>query len=75
METKKKKTVTLPELIEECGGPSEFGRQYGFDRASTSQWKLLKCLPSAEKMALIVKKSNGRCSYKSMIETFINGGN
>lgn len=73
METKNKKTVTLPELIEENGGPSEFGRRYGFDRASTSQWKLLKCLPSAEKMVEIFEKSKGRCTYQKMIETFVKG--
>ena len=73
METKKKKTVTLPELIEENGGPSEFGRRFGFDRTSAHQWATMKNVPTLKKMVLIFEKSKGRCTYQKMIETFVKG--
>ncbi|GEM_PF-6512205 len=66
-----KKQVTLPELIEENGGPSEFGRRFGCDRTSSHQWARLKNLPSIKKMREIVKESKGRCTYAMMIETFL----
>lgn len=73
METKKKKTVTLPELIKENEGPSEFGRRFGVDRTSAHQWQTLKNLPSAKVMVEIFEKSKGRCTYQKMIETFVKG--
>lgn len=73
METKKKKTVNLPELMGEFKSVSEFARTYGVDRISAHQWKTLKNLPSAKVMVLIFEKSKGRCTYQKMIETFVKG--
>jgi len=62
--------MKLQEFIAELGGPTMASKRLKTTRSAISQWNIGAALPSTRMMMKIVKVSNGRCSYKEMIEPY-----
>lgn len=57
--------------VEHEMGLDTFCKKIGAGRQSVYQWRLGMCLPNARKMKAIVRMSEGRVTYKTMIEDFV----
>lgn len=62
--------MKIQEFIKEFGGPKIVSEKLKTTRSAVSQWNIGKAIPNTRMMIKIVKLSEGRCSYKEIIENY-----
>lgn len=60
---------TFQKWVEECGGIGEVAVRLGTTRAAVRRWANRKGWPKVETIEGIIKRSNGRLSFESILKS------